>query len=180
MGQCTTKEGTTSGFPLSSHQCTWWATGETHCPPRPSLANVYQRQACKVKVTWRPAKASVSAPSIDIYMIIKTILEVGIQMTSFSSCASVKSSPFYPLKSDGRHNSGLHLFKWGKGFAHVKCPWYRYQNVFQNSNKWIFPQENEPGDSMFPGGNVSGVIEGDRLRYNQEGETETEFTCSDF
>lgn len=65
--------------------------------------------------------------------------EVDILMTSFSSCAGVKSSFFYPLKSDGRNNSGLHLFKWGKYFAHINCPWYRYQNVFQNSNKWILP-----------------------------------------
>lgn len=53
----------------------------------------------------------MSASSLDSYTIINTMLEVGILMTPFSSCAGVKSSFFYPLKSDGRNNSGLHLFK---------------------------------------------------------------------
>lgn len=183
MGRRTTKEGIISSSSLSNRQCTWWATGETHCIQEAlmlscSTANVHQRQACKVKVTWRPAEASVSASSIDIYMIINTMLDTGILMTSVSSCASVKSSFFYPLKSDGRHNSGLHLFKWGKYFAHVKCPWYRYQNVFQTVTDEFSPKRMSETPCSLEVMSV-GLWRGNRLRSKQ-GEKETEFTCPDF
>lgn len=56
-------------------------------------------------------QVSGSASALDIKMITKTLLEVGIIMTSFSSHTGVKSSVIYPLQSEGRYNSGLYPSK---------------------------------------------------------------------
>lgn len=34
--------------------------------------------------------------------------------------------------------------------AHAKCPWYRYQNVIQNSNKCIPPPPNPKDNELEP------------------------------